>query len=482
MNTGIPLVGAGLVPAQYTWATTRVAPTSNTWINLLILKTNQQPLSGIFMTMKLTTWLKPPTFEDEDQNRIASVLNALLITVPIGIALFILGNLLIGRQLTPSTYLLFGSLIVVMIMLLFVLRRGHLEAANMVLLSFGWIGLTFQAWRAGGIQGTSFMANVVVILAASLLVGWRGAVFFAVLGIISGWGLAYAENSGLIDPGPHLPTQDALEKTIIISIATILIYLLINNLSKAVTSARLSNEKLQKLSNNLETQVAERTQAAEEARHQAEQAQKVLEDQMWFTAGQAQLSEVMRGRQDPTTLASQVIRRLCQYLDAPVGALFLQTQDMLHLAGAYAFSPTNHHPTQFKVGEGLVGEAALQKRAILLEDAPENYLVVASSLGENETTHLLIQPFLYEDEVVGVIELGNWTPFTPRQQQFLQGVNESMGITFFLRRRNTAVLWQKRPFRKQNISDKLKPCSPNSQTGSNQKHLKTKTKTASLKT
>ena len=76
---------------------------------------------------------------------------------------------------------------------------------------------------------------------------------------------------------------------------------------------------------------------AEKARKDAEAANQTLAAQMWQTAGQAQLNDRMRGEQDIPTLASNVIQQLCKYLDAQVGALYVLEDDMLKLAGTYAY-------------------------------------------------------------------------------------------------------------------------------------------------
>jgi len=101
------------------------------------------------------------------------------------------------------------------------------------------------------------------------------------------------------------------------------------------------------------------------ARKDAEAANRSLATQMWQTAGQALLNERMRGEQDVPTLAGNVVDQLCAYLDAQVGALYVMEEEVLKLAGTYAYRRENSSK-QFRVGESLVGQAALKKRTIVV--------------------------------------------------------------------------------------------------------------------
>ncbi len=187
---------------------------------------------------------------------------------------------------------------------------------------------------------------------------------------------------------------------------------------------------LQRHQTELETQLAERNQAVELARQDAEAARRAMVTQVWQTVGHTRLNDAMRGEQDILTLAHNVIRHLCRYLDAPLGAIFVMEGEMLTLVGGYAYIPNPRLPEQFKVGEGLVGQAAQERQMITLNKIPQDYVLVTSGLGDSSPRSLVICPFIYADQVIGVVEIGALVDFTPVQLEFIQQAMENIGIAF----------------------------------------------------
>lgn len=190
------------------------------------------------------------------------------------------------------------------------------------------------------------------------------------------------------------------------------------------------NCELSAMQATLEQRVVERTWSAEAAREETEAANRTLAAQMWLVTGQAQLGDVLRGEQTLTALADNVIRQVCRYLAVPVGALYFYEKDTLRLVGRYAYAPLPGHPERFRLGEGLVGQAAQEQRLILMPDIPTAQFAVASGLGETPPRHLLVAPFLYAGQVSGVLELGALAAFTPAQIQFVEQSLEAIAVAF----------------------------------------------------
>ncbi len=209
---------------------------------------------------------------------------------------------------------------------------------------------------------------------------------------------------------------------------------------------------LQSLTAELEQRVAERTAAlekayadlalqsvqsdaaraeAEQARQAAETANQALQAQIWLATGQTQLSEQLRLSQDIPTLAYNVTHQLCDYLHAPVGALYLLQDGVLALAGAYAYQPPTAEFQQFALGEGLIGQAAQNQQVMTLHDLPDHYMTVLSGMGQMRPRYLVIAPFLYNRQVIGVIELGMLHEFPPAHLEFLKLTSEAIAMTFY---------------------------------------------------
>ncbi|HET8886943.1 MAG TPA: HAMP domain-containing protein [Salinimicrobium sp.] len=157
------------------------------------------------------------------------------------------------------------------------------------------------------------------------------------------------------------------------------------------------------------------------------------ENEAWIKTGQAGLNDRMRGEQDLLTLSKNIISYLTKYLDSQVGVIYLaekyNDKKRLRMTGSYAFTHRKSLKTTFDFGEGLVGQAALEKEVIVLSGIPNDYISVASGLGEKKPQHILVQPFIIDGEVKGVIEIGSFKPFNDNQLELVRSVGENIAIT-----------------------------------------------------
>ncbi len=150
----------------------------------------------------------------------------------------------------------------------------------------------------------------------------------------------------------------------------------------------------------------------------------------YLREGQIALSERMRGEQIISRLGQSILSHLVPFTNAQIGAFYLVTDEKkLQMVSGYALSKNQPSDRLINFGEGLVGQVALEKLSLLLEDVPPSYFnKIESALGEMVPRSLLICPILYENEVIGVIELGSFRSFTEHQRAFLSHVSENIGI------------------------------------------------------
>ncbi|MCP4687823.1 MAG: response regulator [Desulfobacterales bacterium] len=149
----------------------------------------------------------------------------------------------------------------------------------------------------------------------------------------------------------------------------------------------------------------------------------------WFQKGQMELNAEMSGVRDLAELSRGVITFLARYLGAEIGALYVSSQDnRLRLTGSYAFSTRKRLSNELKFGQGLVGQAALEKERILLTSAPDDYIEIRSGLGDALPREIVVKPFVRDGQVVGVIELGGLDPFSENALEFLDLVSESIAV------------------------------------------------------
>ena len=157
------------------------------------------------------------------------------------------------------------------------------------------------------------------------------------------------------------------------------------------------------------------------------------ENEAWIKTGQAGLNDRMRGEQDLLTLSKNIVSYLTKYLDGQVGVIYLAEKNydkkQLRMTGSYAFTQRKSLKTTFDFGEGLVGQAALEKEVIILSGIPGDYISVSSGLGEQKPRHILVQPFIIDGEVKGVIEIGSFKSFNDSQLELMRSVGENIAIT-----------------------------------------------------
>ncbi|MEU0228329.1 HAMP domain-containing protein [Streptomyces sp. NPDC006284] len=165
-------------------------------------------------------------------------------------------------------------------------------------------------------------------------------------------------------------------------------------------------------------------------------------EQDWLKGNLARISALMQGRRDLQDVASLIMSELTPVVSAQHGAFFLamplvdgqeqagaeHDQYELRMLGSYGYS-MGSMPTSFRPGEALVGTAAQEKRTILVENAPSGYLKISSGLGEAPPAQVIVLPVLFEGQVLGVIELASFTPFTQIQKDFLNQIAEMIATS-----------------------------------------------------
>ncbi|MCQ4301594.1 response regulator [Pseudomonas songnenensis] len=153
-----------------------------------------------------------------------------------------------------------------------------------------------------------------------------------------------------------------------------------------------------------------------------------LEKQAWYRTGQTQLSESIIGELALPALGQGVLNFLSRYIDAAVGALYVVQDGKLQRVAEYAYDPDHLQSARtLNVGTGLVGQAALERRVMALEDLPADYLKVTSALGDTAPRSVLIVPVEDSGMLNGVIELGFLRPLREQDSELLRRIAPSIG-------------------------------------------------------
>jgi CheY-like chemotaxis protein/signal transduction histidine kinase/CHASE3 domain sensor protein len=147
----------------------------------------------------------------------------------------------------------------------------------------------------------------------------------------------------------------------------------------------------------------------------------------WLLSGAAEINEALQGQQEIDVLSEQIVTKISNYINASIGALFLldEKKQILSLTGTYAYQSKSK---VFHLGEGLVGQAAVEKKIKLIKDVPKDYIKVNSALGSTSPNFLLFVPITFEHKTIAVIELGFLFQPHDNTLQFIGNIIENIGI------------------------------------------------------
>jgi HAMP domain-containing protein/signal transduction histidine kinase/DNA-binding response OmpR family regulator len=154
-------------------------------------------------------------------------------------------------------------------------------------------------------------------------------------------------------------------------------------------------------------------------------------EQDWLKTNLAKFSRMLQGQRDLTTVGRLILSELAPVVTAQQGEFYvLETSGdvpMLTLLAGYASKGQGALGKQIGLGEGLVGQCAVEKQKILAT-IPPDYIRISSGLGAAAPKSILVLPIIFEGQVKGVMELASLERFNPSHQAFLDQLTESIGI------------------------------------------------------
>lgn len=172
--------------------------------------------------------------------------------------------------------------------------------------------------------------------------------------------------------------------------------------------------------------------------NQEHEKKRRLEDAQrnWIAEGLAKFGAILRQYSDNMEdLAYNVIRELTIYLDAIQGGFYLLNNEneedrQFDLVAFYAYGRKKFADQHIKWGDGIIGTAAMEKKAIYITEVPEDYIRITSGLGDTNPNVLMVAPMLTSNkELEGVFEIASLKPLEPYQQDFVMQVAESVAST-----------------------------------------------------
>ena len=147
------------------------------------------------------------------------------------------------------------------------------------------------------------------------------------------------------------------------------------------------------------------------------------EIQHWVKSEVSGTMERLQAAQDFAAFSSRLFSRLSEAISLLYGALYVIDESQSHVTRVGGFAL--NHPSEameFAVGEGLVGQAMVERRPLLLQANEGDQIGVLTGMGSVTPRTLLIIPVINRDVVIAVIELAPISSLSERQQALLDAL------------------------------------------------------------
>jgi signal transduction histidine kinase/CheY-like chemotaxis protein/HAMP domain-containing protein len=200
-----------------------------------------------------------------------------------------------------------------------------------------------------------------------------------------------------------------------------------------VTSAVAAGDLTRTISVEAEGEVAELKDNINAMVRSLRETVQASRDQDWLKTNLASIGSMLQGHRDLEVVAELIIEELAPLIGALHGTFFLAEESggetRLRLIAGYGLLADMDAPIQYRIGQSLIGQVAKSKRPIVVDEIPPGYIKISSGLGEAPPANLAVMPILFEDQVLGVVELASFSKFTSTHIDFLTQLAETLGVS-----------------------------------------------------
>jgi HAMP domain-containing protein/signal transduction histidine kinase/CheY-like chemotaxis protein len=157
-------------------------------------------------------------------------------------------------------------------------------------------------------------------------------------------------------------------------------------------------------------------------------------EQDWLKTNLAKFTAMLQGQRELNTVGKMLLSELTSLVDAHQGTIYhvgeIEGERELRLLSSYAHGGSKRFLDRIALGEGLLGQCAVEKRRILLSDVPADFIKISSSLGRAHKLSIVVLPVLFERDTKAVIELASLNGFSAASLAFLDLLTQSIGAVF----------------------------------------------------
>lgn len=166
---------------------------------------------------------------------------------------------------------------------------------------------------------------------------------------------------------------------------------------------------------------------------QEKELKEKAEEHSWLKTKVAEVTSLYTSAEDFHSLAQLFITTIAPIVEAESGIFYIKRgrgdKQYLKKAASYALHDRKDEFDSFQLGEGLVGQCAIEKKPILITSIPDDYRKIVSGTSKVSAKNIMILPAEFEGEVLAVMEVASFKPFTPLQLKLMEEVMEHIGIT-----------------------------------------------------
>jgi HAMP domain-containing protein/signal transduction histidine kinase/DNA-binding response OmpR family regulator len=156
-------------------------------------------------------------------------------------------------------------------------------------------------------------------------------------------------------------------------------------------------------------------------------------EQDWLKTNLAKFTGMLQGQRELNAVGKMLLSELAPLVKANQGTIYHLTGDgdeaKLRLLSSYA-QGSGRLSESIPLGEGLMGQCAVEKKRMVLEDVPPDFITISSSLGDARRISIIVLPVLFENATKAVIELASFERFSEVNLTFLDMLTQSIGVVF----------------------------------------------------
>jgi len=366
------------------------------------------------MLKQMTKIFAPPIFpEDEEKTRKAGYANAIALTF---LVIVFVAEISLRASGGLSGLSLLDIILVIFFTVVFIswifLKRGYVRFISIMLVVAIWVAANGYAATAGGVRDSSYISNFSIVVLTGLLLGWRASLVVTVTSVLSGFGIAIAEEQGLILIATYPPASFATDMTVIFGLNTVLLYLLIYGLENEIKKSKTSLKELQLTNINLHSAQAnlkKRTTELEQRGLEVENAnQKVQRRTLQFEA-LAQVTQNITALRDLQELLPRITTLISdKFHFYHVGIFLLDSIDQYAIlvaansAGGKRMLARNH---RLRVGEeGIVGYTTARGKPHIAMDVGAD-AVYFNNPDLPDTHSEMALPLISKNIIVGALDV-----------------------------------------------------------------------------